>query len=192
MKRTALLFFSTCFLIIKTGACQTKYEREYRIEPTLVPERALQFIAALPFKNKIKWYREEGLNSTSLEAKTRHLSKKYSIEFDTLGKVEDIEIVISRKELPEDPRNAITRYLDSVHTRYRLRKIQLQYAGAAEALRALVTKGKTQERHAVNFEIVVKGKTDGRYRLLEYLFSEEGVMLRKARILLRNTDNLEY
>ena len=42
------------------------------------------------------------------------------------------------------------------------------------------------------YEIVLKGKENKKYQMMEYLFSNEGKFEDKAIIIMKNTDNLEY
>ncbi len=179
-------------IMISTSALgQEKLEREFRIKEKDVPQKALDFINALSFSKKIKWYKEIGLTSTTVEAKTKSNRKKYSIEFDSLGQIEDIEINIKWKELPTDTQNKITAYLSTAHQKHKIRKIQIQYTGD-EALLIDAVKKTPSDAVVINYEIVLKAKTNNEYKLLEYLFSNEGIMRSKATIILNNSDNLEF
>ena len=91
---------------------QQKYEKEYRITTEDLPTEALNYINAFPFDKKIKWYREEGLNTSSIEAKTRYKKQKYSIEFSNDGTLEDVEIKIPFKSIPAKTKSAITAELN--------------------------------------------------------------------------------
>jgi hypothetical protein len=102
-----LLLFCTGSLAFS----QLKYEREYRISKEEVPEEALAYIQKIGFDKKVKWYREEGLKSWSIEAKTRDNGQLYSIEFDSLGRIEDVEIKIKWKEVHEEGKKAIEEVL---------------------------------------------------------------------------------
>ncbi|MEZ4934623.1 MAG: hypothetical protein R2788_21160 [Saprospiraceae bacterium] len=73
---------------------QVKYEKESRLKEKDVPSIALDFIDSLAVKKKVRWYLEEGFNRTSVEAKFKMDNRKYSIEFDTIGNLEDIEIQV--------------------------------------------------------------------------------------------------
>ena len=51
------------------GLSHEKYEKESRIKARDVPEYAVAFFASLVCKRKMKWYRETGIERTSIEAK---------------------------------------------------------------------------------------------------------------------------
>ena len=78
---------------------QIKYEKEYDIEQKEVPRIALEFITKSGFEKHVRWYREESQDGTTIEAKSKKNRHKYSIEFDTSGKLLDIEKTVKMLEL---------------------------------------------------------------------------------------------
>lgn len=189
--KTKISFVIGFFLLSSLVFGQTKYEKEYRLKLSSVPEEAQDFLKALGFNSKIKWYKEEGLASTSIEAKTEFNDKKYSIEFDSNGQIEDIEVEVEWKELPTATQTKICDYLTENHQKYKIEKIQIQYTGDSDNLIKKVTNS-AEEGITTHYEIIVKGKTNDNFQLLEYLFSDEGNMVKKSVIVFKNTDNLEY
>ena len=169
-----------------------KFEREYRIKVEEVPDKARRFIEALNFDRKVKWYGEEGLNSKSIEAKTKYLGRKYSVEFDTSGHIEDIEIRIPTKAIPAKTLKSIKSNLDEEFESFRFIKIQVQYSGEPEALIRINADNWKEALVNKKYEIVLKGKTEAETRWYEYTFSEIGEVEGKSVVILRNTDNLEY
>lgn len=194
MHKPILLFILIPFFTIAIFG-QEKYEKEYRIHKHIVPVQAQKFIEALQFTKKIKWYREEGINNTySIEAKTKHKSKKYSVEFDSSGVIEDIEIEIGWKEISIKTRNNITQYLNDHFEKHKIHKLQIQYTGSQDSLlKAVLNKDSRQDHDvAIHYEIVLRIKKGKKHQKLEILFDEGGKMIRKSKILLLNTDILEY
>ncbi|MCB0629166.1 MAG: hypothetical protein R2824_18705 [Saprospiraceae bacterium] len=184
-----LLFF---VLLISYEVSAQKYEREYRIQEMQVPEQALQFVRESGFDRKIRWYAEEGWQRHSIEAKTRFNKHRYSIEFDTTGRLEDIEIVIDRRKLPAATRQAILSKFASDFEKFKIIKIQIQYSGDPVALRQLTAKPFDTQNVIVKYELIVKGRTSGKAHWYEYLFTDKGVAEHRTVSLFRNTDNLEY
>ena len=173
---------------------QIKYEREYRLDISQVPPQALEFVDALNLTNKIKWYKEEGFYKNSIEAKTRYQSKKYSIEFDTSGTIEDIEVEINWEEVPLDTRNAIDEYLDTNFQKSKICKVQRQFVGDEEYLLKITS---TEAFHSndhinVHYELEVAVKRKEKHQKLELLFDEGGRLLKESTIIFKNTDHLEY
>ena len=171
---------------------QEKYEREYRISTNEVPPIALKFVMDVGFSKTIKWYREQGLETTTIEAKTRHKGSIYSLEFTKEGVLEDIEYIVKWKDMPSEARSRIKVFLEMEHDKTKLQKIQQQYTGDAIELKELMMGAKPPSVATIRYEIVVKAKTKGIYETIEYLFSDEGIMERKSIIVEKNTDNLEF
>jgi hypothetical protein len=97
IKRKFLLLF------IWTISCavfsQEKFEKEYRVKPSEVPEKSFKLIKSWRFKKKVKWYAEESNDGKTFEAKTVHLNHVYSIEFNENGTLLDLEKKVSFSEL---------------------------------------------------------------------------------------------
>lgn len=189
--RVYFLIWSFLGLAICVSHGQAKYESEQRIKVDQVPVEAVEFIDALDFEGKIKWYREQGINRTSVEAKTKHLGKKYSVEFSESGQIEDVEIKLDWNEIPGTTQQHIVAYLDSMYQRFKLTRIQIQYTGDRQLLIDAI-KQLPSSTPEIHYEIVLKAKTASGPQQFEYLFSEQGAVVRRSLIVFRNTDNLEY
>jgi len=171
---------------------QQKYEREYRIKAQGVPTKARQFVEGLQFHNSAKWYLEHGLEDRSVEAKVMHNKLRYSIEFDTLGNLQDVEIVIDRDALPKRVLARMDSSLRALYNQYRFRKIQIQYTGVEAVLARVAMGAVANGEYITKYEVVLKGKDSLGTKLYEFTFDEQGNVLGKVEIIFRNTDNLEY
>lgn len=190
------LLFCLCLCISLGGYAQQKYEREHRIPITEVPQQALDFIEAFDVKKKVKWYQEQGLNSTSIEAKFKILGSKYSIEFSNTGILEDIEQTVSFKTLENDTQKAIQSYLKQNYNAFAIEKVQHQYTGDTKTLIAwrhasefpnVITKGITHI-----YELVVRTRTNNKVLLFEFQFDEKGQKIAQKEIITRDTDILRF
>jgi hypothetical protein len=166
---------------------QTKLEREYRVKPAMVPERAHYCIQKFNFDQPVKWYFEEGLNGKSFEAKTRHHNRYYSIEFDTSGVLLDIEIIIDRKEVDSLVIERIHSVLNEKFDKYKIDRFQIQYSGHLDYIFRLMEKGDPSNL-TIRYELVIKTKRN----LFEFLFSETGHFEQMAEIIPRSSFNLEF
>lgn len=171
---------------------QNKYEREVRLDEKEIPIKATQFISGLNFKSKIKWFKEYGLNTISYEAKTKFKGKNYSIEFDSLGILEDVEIIVRKKNLSIATLNKIEKQLQKDQLKYKIGKIQIQYSGGEESVRKKILKNIISEELVIRYEIIVSGKVQKKFQRFEYLFTQSGEFVQRKTIVLTNTDNLEY
>ena len=70
--------------------------------------------------------------------------------------------------------------------------MQIQYTGKPESLINILKDLNQNQRLIRKYEIVLKGKKNKKYQMMEYLFSNEGKFEDKAIIIMKNTDNLEY
>lgn len=181
------------FIILPfSGISQTKYEKEIRLNIREVPQSAQSFIDSLAFEKKVKWYKEFGINNTSIEAKTKHQGKRYSIEFSPQGILEDIEIELKMEEIPANARNKIAEYLKQKFKKYNISKAQIQHIGTLSNLLSYLKNEITQREIETNYELIIHAKVNKTYKKYEYLFSQEGKFLQSAEIVLKNTDNIEF
>lgn len=183
-----LLFISSSLLF-----SQNKFEKESRITIEDVPKKARDFVNKLTPSKKIKWYLEEGLQGQSIEAKTKYNAKKYSIEFSTLGQLQDVEIELHYKQLPEAIKKAINTHLKSTFLRYKIQKTQIQYSGAPDNILAyLKTNITSQNNITTKYELIIKGKTKTTKNLYEFTFNAKGIFEKSSKIVFKNTDHLEF
>ena len=191
MKTSAIIVF---FMLIPCSVwVQEKAEKEFRLKEVQVPDKAIQFINQTGEAGAFKWYKEVGISSSSIEAKGKVEGKRYSVEFDSLGNIEDVEVEINWKELSDSVRNAMCKKLSLDFKKFKLIKIQQQFTGSPEDL-IKVIRSRKQETYGltVQYELVLEGKTEVNITPYEYTFDEQGNFVKRLKIISRNIDNLEY
>lgn len=171
---------------------QEKFEKESRIKESDVPSKALFFMDSSNYKAKIKWYKEEGLTRNSFEAKFKHNKTKYSIEFDTLGNVEDIEIEMNWQDLESEITDSVCMQLKLDCSKYKIMKVQKQFAGSENELFSLFINGTNNESYKVKYEIIARCNQEKEVNLFEYLFNDKGILVAKSKIVFKNSSHLEY
>lgn len=184
----------TSFILLYpfVSIAQQKYEREYRINSETIPKSATDFIDSISLNSKIKWYREISLDEVTIEAKFSHNKKKFSVEFDTLGKLLDVEIVLNKRELNAKVQNRINNELDSVYKKWKFQKIQLNYSGKGSHILAAIKQNEPSDSIKIAYEIVIKGKDlEGTY-LYEITFNDQGELQNILEIIPDKADHLEY
>ncbi len=192
MKKQFFLTALICPLLIYNITGQTKFEREFRMRTDDVPLIAQQFIDSAGFTGRIKWFGEESQTEKSIEAKTKFNGTRYSIEFDTLGNLQDVEIEIEFDKIPEPVRNNISSYFSSVFDNYKIIKSQVQYSGDKNIILQFLRDKTIGSKIVTRYEIVVnsqKGKARNRY---EFTFTDTGDFKNRSIIIIRNFDNLEH
>ncbi|WP_373534405.1 hypothetical protein [Microcoleus sp.] len=158
----------------------------------LVPSKALTFIDSLHLNTTQKWYSEEGLNQKSIEVKYKLDKLNYSIEFDTVGTIEDIEVEAKTEDLESTVQDLIRTQLDVDCSSHKIRKVQRQYTGTEKDLFSLLNTGKKPENLTIKYELIVKCKQPNSVDLFEYLFDHEGKLMSKSKIVFKNSSHLEY
>jgi hypothetical protein len=186
-----LVFLISIYLSTNLQA-QEKYERESRIKQKDVPGLALRFFDSISNFKKIKWYKEEGLNKISFEAKFKINRTKYSVEFDSLGNIEDIEIDLDWSNLKTQLKDTISAQLNRNCNSYKLTKLQIQYTGSKADLWHQLKYQAINPNAIVHYELIVKCRQSKNVNLLEYLFSERGTIVSVSKIVFKNSSHLEY
>ncbi|OYX27262.1 MAG: hypothetical protein B7Z06_04530 [Flavobacteriales bacterium 32-35-8] len=190
---TARIIIAIGFMFFSFVAeAQQKYEREYRIKSEIVPQSAKEFIDSISSDSKIKWYKEISLNDITIEAKFKHDKKKFSVEFDTLGKLQDVEFVIKKREIIPEVYNQMERKLDSLFHKWKFRKIQKHYSGKSIDVVTSIRENEPSDSIKVSYEIVLKGKKIQYTQLYEITFNEQGEMENILEIIQDKADHLEY
>lgn len=173
---------------------QEKFEREYRIQESEVPKKAILFMEQIHTIKKTRWYAEENISFHSYEAKVKINNHLHSFEFDSTGVFEDVEILMKSKEIEEKVLQAIHQYLESIFIRYKFLKIQMQFSKLEEEIILMVNQKKHNYNEIVKkYEIIVKGKKENeKSKLYEFTFDELGRFLKFDLIVQRNSDNIEF
>lgn len=171
---------------------QLKYEKESRLKQSDVPSIALKLIDSLAIPGKIKWYSEESLTGTTIEAKFRFSKKNYSIEFDTEGNLQDAEVTIQINEITDTVRGIILKNLESEFNKYSIQKIQAHYPGKNPEILSIIHNPKREAVNNVKYELVVNGKTGNTTKQYEMVFDNSGILTEKKEIIQKNADNLEF
>lgn len=183
-----ILFFSVSNALFS----QDKFEKESRIKSKDVPSKALIFIDSITIKTKIKWYREEGFNTKSIEGKFKLNKVKYSIEFDIAGNIEDIELEMKWKDLDSILRDSISAHLNLDCSRYKVEKVQKQFTGSEQELLSVFKLKNTFYYQKTKYELIVKCTQQKNVDLYEYLFDNYGKLISKSKIVFKNSSHLEY
>jgi hypothetical protein len=171
---------------------QIKYERERRISEDNVPSAALSFVQACQFKTRVKWYLEENQDGWSIEAKLKYGGNRVSIEFDSLGQIQDVETEIKLANMNQNTWEIISNFLNAHYDRINIFKIQRQWTAEPQALIDLIRLGKTDKQYSTRYEIVARGRENRqKAQLFEFLFADDGTLINRFVIISRNIDNLD-
>jgi hypothetical protein len=193
-----IFLLSLCYFIHGGSLlAQLKMEREYRINKKEVPLVARQLIDSCFGKQKVRWYAEQALADKTFEAKIKikkqgFKKQRFSIEFDSLGRVQDVELQIKLNQIPARLQTQILAALGSRFNKYKIVKIQEQWVGSREALFYKAKGLPSPLPVVVNYEFVVIGRRDKVYKSFELLFAPDGQILSSLEVIHSSNDNLIY
>lgn len=189
MRWIVMLFWVMVYSTMSLNA--QKMEREFRIDQTEFPEEALEFLNQLdlPLK-KVKWFKEVQEHRTSFEAKIKVEKFLYSIEFDSLGRLEDIEKMVKFNRLPPDIQSVLKQSLRAQLGSYKIVKTQIQFT-ELRSEKVVLTELSVQNS-SIKYEIELFTKRDASKRLMEYLLSNRGEILSSHEVIVRSSENLMY
>ncbi|QSE96747.1 hypothetical protein [Fulvivirga lutea] len=186
----ALLLLSPAILLAQQEP--DKIEIEERISEDEVPDLVKQRMSMLfDTKAKIKWYQERNESFQNFEAKVVKNKRRYSIEFDTLFNIQDIEVEYDLDELSEETKTGLTNYFDSNYSSYKIRRIQLQLSGDFESLAKYCKEG-ILDQLRIRYEIEFEGKEEDSFIYYEGLFEKSGSLVKRRHIILNTSDNISY
>lgn len=183
-------------LLISIGVChfsfsQSKIERESGIKPREVPTAAIDWLKD-SFENakRPKWYLEYSQNGKSYEAKFSYKGYFHSVEFDSLGNVQDVEIQIKQSDVTKEVWGEIQSYFVSNYEQVKVEKIQRQLIGTKSDLEDFFDEDETAGI-VTRYEIVYQGKNN-LWELWEALFDDSGQFISKLKVQIRPSHNLIF
>lgn len=170
---------------------QNKIERESSIKSRDVPSDAIDWLKD-SFENvkRPKWYLEYSQNGKSYEAKFNYMGHFHSVEFDSLGNVQDVEIEIEETEVAPDVWAVIQSYFVSEYQQVKVEKIQRQLTGSKSDLENFFDEDEIQGI-VTRYEIVYQGKNK-LWELWEALFDDSGDFVTKLKVQIRPSHNLIF
>ena len=182
----------TMLVAFAPSLAQTKYEVETRIKRNEVPAAAIQwFTDAYGSVSRVRWYMETSERGTSFEAKLNWNGMRNSVEFDSIGQVEDIEITIPIGKMDDTERKLVDSVLNERFDQYRLLKVQRQWTGDTEALKQMIL-GKEANGLTERLEIEAYCKIDMKDGYRELLLTMDGSVVNDRPMDMNTTDHLNY
>ena len=177
------------FLFVSTLRAQTlKYEHEKSISASKVPGNALKTVEKITKQTKKgKWFVENSIDKISYEYKASFNHQKISIEFDSLGNFEDLELNYPLEKLSPEAIKNIKSILDSKYSSYKIKKLQLQWNDVEKALLY------ANSVNYSNIEMIVKARKAKTFGIFELLFDKDAKFMSESEIVDKiNSDHLDY
>ncbi len=187
------VIFLSLFFIIHHGYCQDKIEREEGVKESEVPTEAVKWLYdAFEKIKRPKWYKEFSDAGISYEAKFKLADCFHSVEFDSLGMVQDVEVELKWTEIKEKPKSAIQNYFEKEFKDYNILKIQIQFSGEPDDLEDFFDEDE-REGILIQYEIeFLATDFSGETQIWEGTFDQDGQYLEKRKIIIREMDNIIF
>lgn len=188
----AFIFWSNFLLF---GQANIKTEKEESISQQEFPAEAFRQIKPLVSQSKkLRYYREINEEGINYEVKLKFDGTFYSIEFDSLNKLKDIEQLQKWDDYGGKSRSVMVAKLDSLFSDYKVMRFQLQVI-PNEKLKVIETLPLQEEmilgrKYEVEIEAILKDAQSPRY--YELLFDEQGKLLQQRLNAKTFNDNLIY
>jgi len=194
MMKSKLNIVFVLFLTFTLGFAQTKQEREFRIDKEDFPTQSLKVL--LPYikeVKKVRHYKETDGQKISYEAKFKKDKLRYSVEFDSLGNLEDVEFIIKKNDIPSGSFINLQNYLKNKHKKVKVKKIQQQYlAVGTEPKKVLKEAFQNLLLPSIRYEIVISSKEEKGYQYYEVTFDHQGNHLSSRKFSDSNYDHVLY
>ncbi|GAB3883008.1 hypothetical protein [Spirosoma agri] len=171
---------------------QQKYEREYRIKSSAVPPKAARFIDDVFAKTTVHWYGEESLTGRSIEAKLKFRGNQYSVEFDTSGTIQDVEMLIRYNQIPAKTRTKLTDQLNQKFDRFSVVRTQQQWTASLADLKTAIQTDAVPALVQVRYELTLNARKNRSANYYEVLCERTGAVVQVRQLVQRNTNNLMY
>lgn len=179
-------------LLVNNAAISQKYEREYQIKSTDVPDKALQFFQNSRWLNHMDWYKEENQNGISYEAKGKIMGRHWSIEFSDKGDIEDVEVQINPEEVIQSVYRTLRKNIDTLYPGFKIEKIQLHWTGTSSELYKIFENQKVSQSPDVHYEVVIHHNSKDGWKQYEVTLDYQGHIRSKLEIIKRPTDNMDF
>ncbi len=196
IKSTYLLFL--IYLGFSFGASSVliaqseKNEIEKSIKKHEMPILALEFIDTyFDDPERIKYYQEKDGDVQTFEAKLEWHDHKYSVEFKGNGEILDIEQLIVIDEISETLRTAINEEIANHYNSYEITRLQRQFLPKPDSeddIRFFLDNDYTNL--SLRYELEIDARNKKELGSFELLFSDQGVLIQKRRIVRRSFDNI--
>ena len=192
IKTTLLWLVSICFSF-SLLAQGKKMEREKRIRKEEIPAVALTLLNnPLGKARKVKYFLGTDGDNKSFEIKFLLHRNQYSVEFDSEGRLEDVEVLISFGKLNKDIRKNVTDHLGQ-YDNFKVKKTQKQFSSQSQTAEEVIKMAlEDLPAETVRYEMIVETKAGSTWTTYEMLLDDQGNFISQKEVIGRLEDNILY
>lgn len=180
-------------MVLTSVSYGQKREIERAVASSEVPESARNWLeTAYQGHGKTKWYFQTDGEKEVYEAKLKWKRNWHSVEFTPEGDIRNVEILIRTRDLDQEVRVNMFRYLSGEYSSFKIDRLQIHYTGSSSALRDLIAGDNTGPELVREYEVEFVGRKNGVSTLWEGQFDKSGNFMEKRKIELSSTDVLDF
>jgi hypothetical protein len=195
MQKLLILVAVIFFPFLMLAQQNVKYEREKKISAEDFPDAAMQLILPLLENAKaVKFYQETNQDGINYEAKLKYDKTYFSIEFDSLQQLKDVEELLDWKKATDIPSASMQQNMDENFSKVKVTRIQKQYNFISSTAQLKTLPPSEETIKSINYELEVEGEMHDKNQLqfYELLFNEKGELIQQRVIRKNITDNLIF
>lgn len=193
ISKTVTIFLLFIYISPLASGQAKKLEREKRIKKAQMPASALDLLNDYLNKaKKVKYFAETDGDHMSFEIKFLYDACQFSVEFDNAGKLEDVEALVSFKNLEKMRKKNITSHLEQ-YDNFKVKKTQKQFSSVSQPDSEVIAKAlQNIATETVRYEIIVETRTNSTWTVYEMLFDDQGGFISQKEVIGRLEDNILY
>lgn len=172
---------------------QTKVEYEKRIDESEIPSALREKLYnCFDKKVKIKWFFQKDGQKEVFEAKFKYNEHFYSVEFNLMKVIQNVEIIITENELKKTTLEAIHTKISKEFKDFSILKMQREYRGNPEDLYNVIGLKRYSKKLDIFYDIELNVKQNRRRQKYEMILDENFNINLIRKVKLKSTDILDY
>ena len=193
MNTKAIFFLLVIGFSHYAAAQDKKMEREKRIKKEEIPPAALKLLEdQLSKAKKTRYFLETDIDHMSYEIKFLLEGNAYSVEFDSNGQLEDVEMLVNFTKLKSELKDRIRDHLKQ-YDNFKIKKVQKQFSSGSQSDEEVINAAmQNLPTETVRYEMIVETKAKGSWKIYEMLFDDSGNFISQKRVVGRLEDNILY
>lgn len=143
---------------------------------------------------RIRFYKEIDSSIVSYKAKFKKDRLFYSLDFNSIGELEDIVLMIERVDMPEEVYKTISDYLRRECPNFKIRRLHQQYplSEGEEIDKVMRDAFQNLILPYIKYGLITSCRLDKGREEFEYLFDAGGQFLSRRKSLPPNYDHILY
>ncbi|ALO16895.1 hypothetical protein L21SP5_03281 [Salinivirga cyanobacteriivorans] len=191
-----VLLLTFLMVTLQVQSQDIKNEKEKYVDRNVFPDEALKQLDALSDTKRISYIRQVDGDNVSFEAKFKFNNMKLSVEFAPGGRLQDIEVLIKKRDLPDGLYAKFDQLFLRLFDKYKITRMQRQYKPgrgySGVSLNDYLENSLNKFKINYELELRVVEKNSNEIGHYEFLIDENAEIQRKRRIKKVIDDNEVY